>query len=148
MRVNDMRLKDRVALVTGAQRGIGHAIASRFVAEGARVVLADVTDATAQADALCACGGEACYARADVSLESEVGEMVRQAEARFGQVDILVNNAGIEFAKTVPDTSVAEWDRLMAVNLKGVFLCSRAVSLQTTPSNSFNCAVRERLTGT
>ncbi|MFM0342899.1 MULTISPECIES: SDR family NAD(P)-dependent oxidoreductase [unclassified Paraburkholderia] len=126
-RENDMRLKDRVALITGAQRGIGHAIAARFVAEGAKVVLADVTDATAEADALCASGGEACYVRADVSLESDVSEMFRQAEARFGQVDILVNNAGIEFAKTVLDTTVAEWDRLMAVNLKGVFLCSRAV---------------------
>lgn len=124
---NAMRLKDRVALITGAQRGIGHAIATRFIAEGARVVLADVTDASAEADALCASGGEACYVRADVSLESDVSEMVREAEARFGNVDILVNNAGIEFARTVLDTTVAEWDRLMAVNLKGVFLCSRAI---------------------
>ncbi|NPT55996.1 SDR family NAD(P)-dependent oxidoreductase [Paraburkholderia elongata] len=122
-----MKLKDRVALITGAQRGIGHAIATRFVAERAKVVLADVTDATAEADTLCASGGEACYVRADVSLESDVSEMVRLAEARFGNVDILVNNAGIEFAKTVLDTTVAEWDRLMAVNLKGVFLCSRAI---------------------
>lgn len=80
-----MRLKDRVALVTGAQRGIGHAIATRFVAEGAKVVLADVTDASAEADALCASGGEACYVRADVSQESDVSEMIRLAEARSGR---------------------------------------------------------------
>lgn len=65
-RENAMRLKERVALITDAQRGIGHAIAARFVAEGAKVVLADVTDATAEAEALCASGGEACYVRADV----------------------------------------------------------------------------------
>ncbi|WP_435469103.1 SDR family NAD(P)-dependent oxidoreductase [Variovorax sp. GB1P17] len=122
-----MKLKDKVAIVTGAKRGIGYAIAARFLSEGARVVFADVVDATQEAEAFRRNGADAIYVKADVSSESDVAALAEKTLQAYGRIDILVNNAGIEFAKTIVDTSVAEWDQLMAVNLKGVFLCSRAV---------------------
>ena len=117
-------LRGKVALITGAARGLGLSMAERFVAEGANVVLADVLDASAQAQRL---GPAAHYVACDVSRAASVQDLVQQALARFGRIDVLVNNAGIEFAKTVEHTTEAEWDALMGVNLKGVFLCARAV---------------------
>ena len=117
-------LKDKVAIVTGAARGLGWAIAQRFVEEGAQVVLADVLDAQEQAASL---GGAAQFVRTDVRNETEVQALVDAAIAWRGRVDILVSNAGIEFAKSIEATTVAEWDDLMAVNLRGVFLCARNV---------------------
>ncbi|WP_323122878.1 SDR family NAD(P)-dependent oxidoreductase [Burkholderia alba] len=121
------KLKDRVAIVTGAQRGIGLAIAERFAAEGAKLVVVDLNDASGEIDALRARGHDAAFVRADVSREADVAHAVERTLALHGRIDILVNNAGIEFAKTVVDTTVEEWDRLMAVNLRGAFLCARAV---------------------
>lgn len=118
---------NKVAVVTGAQRGIGYVIAARFVAEGASVVLADINNASSQVQLLSANGGVAMIVQTDVTRDADVKQLVAQALSRFGHIDIWVNNAGIEFAKTVVDTSEDEWDQLMAVNLKGVFLCSRAV---------------------
>ncbi|MEV7522323.1 SDR family oxidoreductase [Streptomyces sp. NPDC091371] len=115
-----MLLNGKTAVVTGAKRGLGHAIAERFAREGATVVLSDVLDARAEADAL-----GAHYVRADVSDEAEVEALIARTTAEHGGPDILVNNAGIEFAKTILDTTVEEWDRLMSVNLRGVFLCSK-----------------------
>ena len=117
-------LQGKVAIVTGAGRGLGLAMATRFVAEGAQVVLADVMDAGPQARAL---GANAHFVRCDVSCDADVQHLVRQTVARCGRVDILVNNAGVEFAKPIDTTTEAEWDQLMGVNLKGVFLCARAV---------------------
>jgi NAD(P)-dependent dehydrogenase (short-subunit alcohol dehydrogenase family) len=121
------KLKDQVAIITGAQRGIGLAIAKRFVVEGAKVIIADVNDATSEVDALRQHSGDVAFIRADVSQEADIVNLVDQTMLRHGRIDILVNNAGIEFAKTVVDTSVEEWDGLMAVNLRGTFLCSRGV---------------------
>src|SRR5262245_66559134 len=92
-----MRLKDKVALITGGSKGIGRAIADRFVREGARGVVADVDDLAGReaVKALKAAGGEAVYVRADVSQAGDCEEMVRVAERTFGKLNVLVNNAGI-----------------------------------------------------
>lgn len=122
-----MRLENKIAIITGAKRGIGHAIAVRFLSEGAHVVIADVQDATAEVQALGGTASRIHSIKTDVSSDADVRELIRQTIEMFGRIDILVNNAGIEFAKTVVTTTESEWDQLMAVNLKGVFLCSRAV---------------------
>lgn len=122
--MTSLALKDKVAIVTGAKRGLGFAIAARFIGEGATVVLADVLDAAAEATQL---GAAAQFVHCDVSREAAVQALVAQTLARHGRIDVLVNNAGVEFAKTVETTTEAEWDQLMGVNLKGVFLCSKAV---------------------
>ncbi len=121
-----MRLGDKIAIITGGKSGIGYATALRFAAEGAKVVVADVRDGAQEVAALSAEGGEALFVQADVSSESQVNDLIEKTVAAYGRVDVLVNNAGIELAKTVPDTTEADWDRLMGVNLKGVFLCCKA----------------------
>ena len=121
-----VRLKDKVAIITGAASGIGLAAARRFLAEGARVVVADVQDASHEVDEMTRQGGEALFVQADVSSEAQVNALVERTVAAFGRLDVLVNCAGVELSKKITDTSEAEWDRLMSVNLKGVFLCSRA----------------------
>jgi 3-oxoacyl-[acyl-carrier protein] reductase len=115
--------------VTGAGRGIGRAIAIELARQGAHVVLSDVNLQSAQAVAseVEQVGGESLAVRADVSSEEEVGEMVRQAVERFSRIDILVNNAGLVTTGPVTEISGETWDRTMAVNLKGVFLCSKSV---------------------
>lgn len=126
-----MRLAGKVALVTGAGRGIGRAIALAFAAEGASVVMnylhsaAGAEEAVREAEAL---GVRALAVRADVSQAQEVAEMVNRALAEFGKLDILVNNAAV-FSQA-PLFSVTEelWDRIVGVNLKGVFLCSQAAA--------------------
>jgi 3-oxoacyl-[acyl-carrier protein] reductase len=122
-----MSLKNRNAIVTGAGRGIGRAIAERLAAAGARVAVADIDQPEAEGVAN-AIGGGANAIRVDVSRPDEVDSMVRTLLDRWGAIDILVNNAGIIGRATpVCDLSEEEWDRTMAINLKGVFLCSRAV---------------------
>jgi meso-butanediol dehydrogenase/(S,S)-butanediol dehydrogenase/diacetyl reductase len=123
-----MRLAGKVAIVTGAARGIGRATALRFSAEGARVVLADRDRAALAATAATAGPADAVLARpCDVARAAEVEALAAAAVDRFGRIDILVNNAGYGHRGTVEQTSEAEWDVLMATNVKGVFLCSRAV---------------------
>ena len=124
-----MLLEGKVALVTGAARGIGLATARRLAAEGAAVVLADVIEDEARraADALAAEGRRALAVRADVSRREDVAAMVRAAEEAFGRLDILVNNAGIgDKAAPIEQQSDADWDTVMAVNLKSVYLCCQA----------------------
>lgn len=122
-----MQLNDRIALVTGAYRGIGLAIAQRFLSEGATVVLTDVAPPSAPVQALASAHpGRAVYRPMDVRSAREVNAVVGAVAQQFGGLDILVNNAGVEFYKPVTTTTEAEWDQLMAVNLKRVFLCSQA----------------------
>ena len=121
-----MRMKDKVAVITGAKSGIGLATARRFAVEGAKLVAVDVKDASKKVRELVEAGGQACFVQADVSSASHVERLVQEALAAYGRVDVLVNNAGVELPKKVTDTTDSEWDRLMDVNLKGVFLCSRA----------------------
>ncbi|TIR16844.1 MAG: SDR family oxidoreductase [Mesorhizobium sp.] len=117
-----MRLQDKAAIVTGAGAGIGAAVTTLFVQEGARVLAVDRDGARASevADRTRALAMEA-----DVSDEASVAAMVRYAQEAFGRIDVLVNNAGYGIRGSVVDTSAGDWDALMAVNLKGVFLCSK-----------------------
>ena len=124
-----MRLANKVAVVTGGAAGIGFAYARRFLAEGARVVVADVADPVAAAGKLDT-AGRALGIRTDVSDIGSVQAMVDAAVARFGRLDVLVNNAAV-FASLKPQAfdaiAEAEWDRVMAVNVKGIWNCARAV---------------------
>jgi len=121
-----VRLEQKVAIITGAKSGIGFATAVRFVAEGAKVVVADIRDAHREVQELTTRGGEALFVEADVSSETQVQALIEKTMTAYGRLDVVVNNAGIELAKTVLNTSEQEWDRLMDVNLKGVFLCCKA----------------------
>lgn len=122
-----MRLKDKVAIITGARSGIGFATALRFAAEGAKVVVADIMDAQQQVREITKQEGEAIFVQVDVSNESQVNLLIEKTVATYGRIDVQVNNAGIELTKKVTDTTEAEWDHLMDVNLKGLFLCAKAV---------------------
>jgi 3-oxoacyl-[acyl-carrier protein] reductase len=124
-----MRLKDRVAIVTGAARGIGRAVAWIFVREGAKVILVDLEKAGLEAlqEEVRKRGGEALAVPCDVSKASEVKEMVEKVLRIFSRIDILVNNAGIIRRGTIESVTEEDWDRVIAVNLKGPFICSKAV---------------------
>ena len=120
----------KIAIVTGGARGIGGHIATAFAAEGADVVIADVLDADTAAPVLSSIaesGRRHLLVRTDVSDEQQVRAMVGAALAEFGRVDILVNDAGIFSQSNFVDLDVAEWDRVISVNLRGVFLCTRFV---------------------
>lgn len=117
-----MKLTNRVALITGAARGIGRAIAERFVAEGATTVIADVNDAAGQAAARTL---GAHYLHCDVSQAADVEAAIGAVVARHGALDILVNNAGISVVGDFLELSEADFDRVIAINLKGVFLTTQ-----------------------
>ncbi|MGH9864889.1 MAG: SDR family NAD(P)-dependent oxidoreductase [Candidatus Acidiferrales bacterium] len=125
-----MLLRDKVAIITGGGRGIGRAIAHRFAAEGAAVLVAARTskEVNAVAAEIQSAGQKAAAISADVSQESGCQRIVEEARKRFGQIDILVNNAGLLGpVKAVEEISPAEWDEVLAVNLRGPFLLSRLV---------------------
>ena len=125
-----MRLKGKVAIVTGGSRGLGRAYSVRLAKEGAKVVVADILDGKVTVDAIVKKGGEAIYVQTDVTSEKSTQEMARKAVEKFSRIDILINNAAF-FATIVKrpfyEIDVEEWDKVMAVNLKGPFLCAKAV---------------------
>ena len=123
-----MRLQGKVALITGAARGQGAAEARLFAKEGAKVVLADVLDpeGSAVAAEIAEAGGDALYVHLDVTNEDDWDRAVQSAVSTFGKIDILVNNAGIWRRGHVLETSSEQWDEVMGVNAKGVFLGTKA----------------------
>jgi 3-oxoacyl-[acyl-carrier protein] reductase len=117
-------------VVTGGLRGIGRGIALGFAGEGADVAVMDVrpeSEAASLVEAITKTGGRGVYVQADVSSEAQVERAIEQVIAAFGRVDILVNNAGIVLEAPVSEMPIADWDRIMNVNLRGVFICTRFV---------------------
>jgi hypothetical protein len=124
-----MRLKDKVAVITGAASGIGQAAALLFAKEGAAVVLADINEKGGQetVEQIVRDDGTAIFVRTDVAKEDEVKHLVETAIKTYGAVDVLFNNAGVMIEKMLHETTADEWDQLMDIDFKGVFLCSKYV---------------------
>jgi NAD(P)-dependent dehydrogenase (short-subunit alcohol dehydrogenase family) len=129
-----MRLENKVAIITGSARGMGRIFALRFAREGAKVAICDVLDCASVAREIEAIGGEVLALKVDVISEKDTAVMAQKTADRFGRIDILVNNAAVigtievkDFVKPVEEIVAADWDKILAVNIKGVFLCSKAV---------------------
>jgi NAD(P)-dependent dehydrogenase (short-subunit alcohol dehydrogenase family) len=124
-----MRLADKVAIVTGAGRGLGRAIAYRLASEGVRVMVDDVNlDAAQQVvERISEAGGEAWPVVADVSVEAQVREMVGETLERYDRIDILVNNATVIKTGALTEFAERDWELMLGTNLKGVYLCCQAV---------------------
>jgi NAD(P)-dependent dehydrogenase (short-subunit alcohol dehydrogenase family) len=124
-----MRLKSKVALVSGGARGIGESVGQLVAREGAKVVIGDILEAEGRAveAAIRAAGGDALFVRLDVTDEADWERAVSRTVERFGRLDVLVNNAGVGAQGRIEDTTVKDWDHVMDINAKGVFLGTRAV---------------------
>lgn len=134
--MNARPLEDRIAVVTGAARGIGKAIARRLTEEGARVAIIDI-DVDGATQAAAEIGANTMAFGADITSEADVERVFAQIITEFGGLHILVNNAGIVGSDTpVHDLQVADWDRVLDVNLKGTFLCSRAAVRHMKPNKT------------
>ncbi len=122
-----MRLKDKVAIVTGGAMGIGKGIVTVFAREGAKVIIADINEEAGRATEkeLRDQGFEVFFVRCDVSNEEDVKAMIQKAIERYGALHILVNNAGIGVYKSITEATREEFERCLAVNLIGPFLCSK-----------------------
>jgi NAD(P)-dependent dehydrogenase (short-subunit alcohol dehydrogenase family) len=123
------RLAGKIALITGAARGIGRGIALKFAAEGAKVGVLDLDERQCQvvADEIRAAGGESLAVGRDISDDAQVNDAVSRLASRFGRITVLVNNAAVMPSGSLHETSPADFDRCIAVNLRGTYLVSRAV---------------------
>jgi NAD(P)-dependent dehydrogenase (short-subunit alcohol dehydrogenase family) len=134
-----MRLKDKVAIVTGAAQGIGAAYARGLAREGAAVAVVDILDPNPTVKAIQDSGGKALALKIDVSDEKQTQEMAKKTLDAFGRIDILINNAAIYgtiVRKKFEEITVEEWDKLYSVNVKGIFLCVKAVTPQMKAQQS------------
>ena len=125
-----MRLKDKVVIVTGGARGLGRAYGLAVAAEGAKVVVADVADGKPALKEIEGLGAQALVVECDVSREADTLRLATETLAQFGRIDVLVNNAAVYGSlkrRPFMEIPIEEWDRVMAVNLRGLFLCARAV---------------------
>jgi NAD(P)-dependent dehydrogenase (short-subunit alcohol dehydrogenase family) len=136
-------LTDKVALVTGAARGIGLAIAEVYAEHGARVVVADVLldEARAVAKSINARGGRAIALQLNVADPGSVQQAVDATVAEFGRLDILVNNAGIHRGHLIVDFPIEDWEAVFAVNLRGTFLCSQAAARRMIEQGGGGCII-------
>lgn len=125
-----MRFKGKTGVVTGAAQGIGLAICELLSEGGANVVISDVNEAAGAkaVETVAAKGGQAVFVKADVSQKSEIENLFKATEDKFGGYDLLVNNAGICPVNSYDNISVEEWDRVLGINLRGVFLCSQVAA--------------------
>ncbi len=125
--MQSMRLKGKVAIVTGAGSGIGEATALTFAKEGARVTVADVVDSAGNdtVEQIRAAGGDGVYVHADVTSATEIQSMVKATIDNYGRLDVLFNNAGIAMRLAVADLPEEDWDRCIDINLKGAYLGSK-----------------------
>jgi len=123
-----MDLKNKVAIITGSRRGIGKAIALALAKAGANVVVSDINldDCNKVVEEIKAINGNALAVKADVSNPEDVSQMINLTTEKFGKVNILINNAGIYMQKSFTDVTEQDFDRILNINLKGVFLCSKA----------------------
>jgi len=124
-----LRLEGKVAIITGAGSGMGKAAALLFVEEGAKIVVADYNPEGGKETVrlIKEHGGKAMFIKTDVSRASDAERMARKAVEEYGRIDILYNNAGVCLTKPLTDTAEDEWNRMMDINLKGTFLCSKYV---------------------
>jgi 3-oxoacyl-[acyl-carrier protein] reductase len=134
-----VRLKEKVALITGSSRGVGRAVAHRFAEEGAKVVVNYTSNEKAAnevVEAIAQIGGQAIAVRADVAKMAEADTLVQAAINEFGRLDILVNNAGFTRPAMMLKMTEEQWDQVVDIHLKGAFLCSRAAGRQMKEQNS------------
>jgi len=123
---NIFDLKGKVAIVTGAGRGIGQGIAVELARAGADIVVSDIISGQATVDKIKKLKRKAIYVKADISSKTEVQNLINQAVKKFRKIDILVNNAGVYIPGNVKDFSEEKWDKTLDINAKGPFLCSQA----------------------
>ncbi|MFN0299619.1 MAG: SDR family NAD(P)-dependent oxidoreductase [Burkholderiales bacterium] len=131
-----MRLKNRIAVVTGGNTGIGRGVALAFAAEGADIALGWINrerDAATLVEEINSMGRRAQAVRCDVTREADVVNLFAATEGMLGAIDILVDNAGVQLSRALVDMSLDDWDRVLDVNLRGVFLCSREAARRMIP---------------
>ncbi len=137
-----MRLKDKVAIVTGSSKGIGEGIAKVFVKEGAKVIITCRTESAGSkmADELGSKEGKTLFVKADVTQSQDIQNLIKTAIDKFGKLDILVNNAGYHLSKNAEETSEDEWEFIQNTNLRSTFLCSKYAMphLKKTKGNIIN----------
>jgi glucose 1-dehydrogenase len=134
-----MKLNQKIAIVTGASQGIGLACAERLVREGARVMLVDIRPEVEQSAA--SLGEAARFYRADVGIKVEVDAMIQATLDAFGRIDILINNAGVTHAADFLDLHEDDFDRVLRINLKSMFLCSQAAARDMVARGEGGCII-------